>query len=507
MAKDTSIDGGPYTKPAATPLTKMQEDASLAVIRMAFQRSRKFTEAEIVGNGKTIGSRLQFKAPIRPNVSGVPINPTPVQEEIFKVFPSKHMNDYVWLLNFYKQQAKFFSVSFGGKPVTPSPGGYEEFDRDSADGFMTFIEKIVKDNFKISKKDVWNPADIWLIWDKNKARAYIESSVAGEPKDIGLLNAAMRKMLKDHEIVGISLKKISGKEAKWQILNLAKKFQFIGPGPPKYEWANRKARCKCKLVTGKFTTGEKGLEWYRQLSALEDNKKFISGYSGLFVRGQTLPDGLRWQGSNVTPVRILAWQSQQFEVIINENRQAKYELPIKSGHTGGAKGDKLSFEPVDVHARAARLGKAEATKVVELFAELGSSNARTFNKWQDYPSELADWNTTQRSKYAAIVNRITPWVETGVTGKEFVQNVATLFKQVELVKQTEISQEKLMSDRLRYSIVAKLMQLVVANMLWNLNQRNFPKNREVTMLEVWLTKVAFMAQKKGPGFGPFGKLY
>ena len=51
------------------------------------------------------------------------------------------------------------------------------------------------------------------------------------------------------------------------------------------------------------------------------------------------------------------------------------------------------------------------------------------------------------------------------------------------------------------------MQITVANMLWNLNQRKFPKNMEVTLLEVWLTKVAFMAQKKGPGFGPFGKLY
>ena len=45
-------------------------------------------------------------------------------------------------------------------------------------------------------------------------------------------------------------------------------------------------------------------------------------------------------------------------------------------------------------------------------------------------------------------------------------------------------------------------------MLWNLNQRDWRSGKDkITMLEVWLTKIAFMAQKKGPGFGPFGKLY
>jgi len=147
--------------------------------------------------------------------------------------------------------------------------------------------------------------------------------------------------------------------------------------------------------------------------------------------------------------------------------------------------------------------------VVELFAELGSSNARTFNKWREYPSSLVEWNPTQRAKYATIINRITPWVQTEVTGKVFVQNVTTLFKQVDLIGSLESTQDKLISDRLRYSIVAKLMQITVANMLWNLNQRDWRSGSadKITMLEIWLTKVAFMAQKKGPGFGPFGKLY
>ena len=63
------------------------------------------------------------------------------------------------------------------------------------------------------------------------------------------------------------------------------------------------------------------------------------------------------------------------------------------------------------------------------------------------------------------------------------------------------------AQRLRWAIVAKLMQLEVANMLFNMKSRKFVKNPEVNQLEVWLTRIAYMAQKKGPGFGPFGKLY
>ena len=134
---------------------------------------------------------------------------------------------------------------------------------------------------------------------------------------------------------------------------------------------------------------------------------------------------------------------------------------------------------------------------------MGSTGHNTFNKWQDYPSTLAEWNPQQKNYYKGIVNRITPWVFVGAAGNEFVQNVTTLFKQYELVDSFNTT----ISQRLRWTIVAKLMQLEVANMLYNLKSRKYVKNPEVNQLEVWLTRIAYMAQKKGAGFGPFGKLY
>ena len=46
-------------------------------------------------------------------------------------------------------------------------------------GFMDYISKFVKEKYQISKKDSWNPADIWLIksgsdFTKIKEKFYIQ---------------------------------------------------------------------------------------------------------------------------------------------------------------------------------------------------------------------------------------------------------------------------------------------------------------------------------------------
>ena len=51
------------------------------------------------------------------------------------------------------------------------------------------------------------------------------------------------------------------------------------------------------------------------------------------------------------------------------------------------------------------------------------------------------------------------------------------------------------------------MILKCADMLKKLSTKKFTKNKEVNLLEVWLTEICFMAQKRGKGFGPFGKIY
>ena len=61
------------------------------------------------------------------------------------------------------------------------------------------------------------------------------------------------------------------------------------------------------------------------------------------------------------------------------------------------------------------------------------------------------------------------------------------------------------ADRLRYNIVSKLMQVHILWVLKHLSKKKYTK--EISALDVWVTYVCFMAQKKGSGFGPFGKIY
>ncbi|SVD68478.1 uncharacterized protein METZ01_LOCUS421332, partial [marine metagenome] len=175
-----AINGERLKVPSDSFMTGLQEKASLAVIKAGFLNKAKFTKAEIMD--------VEF------DKNGDPIRPTKAQKAIFEEMPPEYMKDYEWLDNFYKQQEKFFGVRFGNHTVSPAAGGYQEFDRDNAGGFMEYITKLVKDNYGIARKDVWNPADIWLIWNPREAKQEIELAVS---KHIGIkyLNDVLRTML------------------------------------------------------------------------------------------------------------------------------------------------------------------------------------------------------------------------------------------------------------------------------------------------------------------------
>jgi len=90
-------------------------------------------------------------------------------------------------------------------------------------GFMDYISDVVAKIFKIPKKDNWNPADIWGVkGNSNSAIAKVKETVKGTPESqtIQQLNALLRGMYKNKELVGISLKKTSGRVAKWEEYNI-----------------------------------------------------------------------------------------------------------------------------------------------------------------------------------------------------------------------------------------------------------------------------------------------
>ena len=131
-----------------------------------------------------------------------------------KIYPEV---DDTWILNYWKQHKTILNEF--------SKSNSHKFQHDGSGSFMDFISNVVKSNFGVKKKDNWNPADIWMIkGNVETVKNKIEKTVFGnkDSQTIAQLNSVLRGMYKNREVVGISLKKISGKEAKWEEYNIEK---------------------------------------------------------------------------------------------------------------------------------------------------------------------------------------------------------------------------------------------------------------------------------------------
>jgi len=464
------------------------------------------------------------------------------QEIIFDHFPAKHHADTQWLSNFYKQQTKVFdpSTKIGKSQLGGDKSKFDHYDRSTSGAFMDWISKLVKTRAGISKKDTWNPADIWLVNDYEQVKKDIlgalgQANVGSKIEVINILNNIMVTLMRQQSnsqtpsVVGISLKKISGKAALWEVVNLdpnAYKMFIPGKGPNVYQYnkASRKSKCSLNVETGTYLTKGEAAEktWKGKLSKFSQSTSWKNNIDTL----------AKTKKIKNLDYNILAFGTMETAMIITEDNKDWFELTIKSSSTSSNKPQNLKFEPKPIAAPGARAGRAEADKVRELFTKLGVPFA---NDATQYPADSKAWKKAAPD-YEKMVDRISgKFIQTGgVTGKEFVKTVTRMFLQVDLLdfekrkglgftawskkQKDELSppseddgdkkgERKDTSDRLRYNIVSKLMQVDCLDKLKKLQMKKSPKNKDISQLDVWVTYVCFMAQKKGKGFGPFGKLY
>ena len=171
---------------ADTGTTQQQELGSAWIIKRAIKDNVKYKKWEDIAADPKIG-------------------------ELIKMFPTV-IDNPIWLKTYYAQQKTMLDEFKNAK--------FNEFNRDG--GFMDFISKLVKQKFGIAQKDAWNPADIWLIQNEAAVTKLIKKTMSG-PKStqtIQELNTVLRKLFKDRKIVGISLKKVSGKVARYEEFNV-----------------------------------------------------------------------------------------------------------------------------------------------------------------------------------------------------------------------------------------------------------------------------------------------
>ena len=96
---------------------------------------------------------------------------------------------------------------------------------------MEWVSDLIKDEFNIGNKDNWNPADIWLIqnekyWKKEIVKVWGKRKTISElplEAELARFNSLFRRLFRTRQIVGISLKKVSGK-AEWKEVNVSNKY-------------------------------------------------------------------------------------------------------------------------------------------------------------------------------------------------------------------------------------------------------------------------------------------
>ena len=133
----------------------------------------------------------------------------PKYKELEKIYPGCEEE---WLKVFYAQQAKMLQEFSDSK--------FDEFNRDG--GFMDYVTNLVKTKFGVSKKDTWDPADIWCIKNEKSITTLIDKTVDGNgSQTIQELNAVLRKLFIQRKVVGISLKKVSGNVARYEETNVS----------------------------------------------------------------------------------------------------------------------------------------------------------------------------------------------------------------------------------------------------------------------------------------------
>lgn len=164
----------------------------------------------------------------------------PKWKELSKIYPEI---DDVWLKGLFAM-AKTMLHEYSSVKFT-------EYNREG--GFMDFISTLIKTKYGISQKDTWNPADIWLIQAQSTREKELARAAKGTAPKIQELNEVMKKQFKKRQVVGVSLKKISGKEAIWEEVNVDD-VMFKGAD---YNFEVQLARCKLdSKADGTFTSSD-----------------------------------------------------------------------------------------------------------------------------------------------------------------------------------------------------------------------------------------------------------
>jgi len=348
--------------------TAKQERASLEMVKRVLQENKTYNTPEAIAKDKPFFNRL------------------------IKVYPE--IND-IWLQGLHAQGLKIKSLY--------ASSNFTEFNRDG--GFMDFISNLIREKFGISKKDTWNPADIWMIKNEKKVRQQILESVSGPNPSMSKLNDTMRLMYKNKTLVGVSLKAVSGKTARWEDVNTVSNIPQVD-------------KLKLDSIRMIMTSKSDGT-----LSTTDTVITVMSGTAG-----------------------------------------AKFQLRQNSKGFNN-----LKFEPTKIGAGASRLGKVPLDMLARLLPEYGIKDFKnnwrlypqTADEFKDVQKKYADrFIVINRLKYQEDI-------DTDITNSQFIDSMTKSFKSVD--QKNGVSTSKLQQlDFVYYIMTLKASERneLLTNMLY-----------------------------------------
>jgi hypothetical protein len=158
--------------------------------------------------------------------------------------------------------------------------------------------------------------------------------------------------------------------------------------------------------------------------------------------------------------------------ITDDNKNEVAEFQCRQNSSGISN---LKIE-AKVSSDKARLGKVP----LDLLAKTMQAYGKTLNNaHQRYPKTLDEF-MKQENTWQTLFNKVNPHIKTNIRNSQFVDSMASFYT-------SNIS-----------NAVAKLMQLDLLSKIISLQGKK---------KDEFVTDLYFLAQKKGKGFGPFGKLY
>ena len=257
-----------------------------------------------------IEEAIENKKTYRDNTA---LQKAPIFKKLAEVYPE--IND-TWCKSFAAQGRKMRTKFSNDR--------FETYNRDN--GFMDWYTKHVNTRYQIKKKDSLNPADIWMINEEKVVKNRLNIA-----RNLQEHNNIMRKLYKERKLCGISLKAVSGNNARFEEVNMKETL-------PETE------------------------------SYMLDN---------ITMKMSITPEGRL--DTTDTVIKISA-----------ETKSISFQIrPNSKGFNN------LKFESSQKGAGAARLGKAPLNMVKKMLESYGILESDFENKWQMYPGNGAEFEEEQ----------------------------------------------------------------------------------------------------------------